>query len=211
MHAVAIIPAHNEAARVAAVVAPLRASRAFTRVLVVDDGSTDNTTDAAAAAGAEVLRLRTNRGKGGALLAGVQATREPVVCFFDADLVGLHPTHVRWLLDPVISGQVGMCVGLLDYGMYNRLQAALPLISGQRAIRRELLDMVPERLWSGFSIEAGLNAAAERFDVLALSVVLNGLSQVPKWHKTGVRRGISDGVKMLARVLVATRDAEGAK
>jgi glycosyltransferase involved in cell wall biosynthesis len=63
----ALIPAHNEAPRIAAVVAGLR--QRGLPVLVVDDGSRDDTTAVARAAGAEVLR-QNNAGKGAALIAG---------------------------------------------------------------------------------------------------------------------------------------------
>ena len=59
---VAVIPAHDESATVAGVVR--RAARHVDRVLLVDDGSSDGTGALAAAAGATVLRLDPNRGKG---------------------------------------------------------------------------------------------------------------------------------------------------
>ncbi len=64
----AIVPAHNEAGRIGAVVTAVAAQGL--PVLVVDDGSVDDTGAEAAAAGAQVLRLEPNRGKGGALKAG---------------------------------------------------------------------------------------------------------------------------------------------
>jgi glycosyltransferase involved in cell wall biosynthesis len=63
----ALIPAHNEAPRIAAVVT---AARAHLPVLVVDDGSTDQTAARAEEAGAQVLRQVPNQGKGAALRAG---------------------------------------------------------------------------------------------------------------------------------------------
>lgn len=65
------MPAHNEAPRVGAVVEGLIAQGL--PVLVVDDGSSDGTGDRAREAGARVLRLEPNRGKGGALKAGFRA------------------------------------------------------------------------------------------------------------------------------------------
>jgi glycosyltransferase involved in cell wall biosynthesis len=71
MGAVAVlIPAYDCAATIGAVVAGARQHAA--RVLVVDDGSRDDTAARAAAAGAEVLRLPQNRGKGAALRAGLE-------------------------------------------------------------------------------------------------------------------------------------------
>ncbi|MBL9127935.1 MAG: glycosyltransferase, partial [Verrucomicrobiales bacterium] len=66
---VAILPAWNEAPTLGDVVAGLRGR--VERVLVVDDGSTDATAARAREAGAEVLSLGTNRGKGAALRAGL--------------------------------------------------------------------------------------------------------------------------------------------
>ncbi len=64
---IALIPAHDEAPRIAAVV---RGTAAHLPVLVVDDGSTDGTAAVAREAGADVLELRPNAGKGAALRAG---------------------------------------------------------------------------------------------------------------------------------------------
>ena len=65
----ALIPAHDEAPRIAAVV---RGAAAHLPVLVVDDGSSDDTAAVAREAGAEVLEQRPNAGKGAALRAGLR-------------------------------------------------------------------------------------------------------------------------------------------
>ena len=67
---VAIVPAYNEGASIAAVVTGIR--EAVTQVVVVDDGSTDDTSERAAAAGAHVLRHLTNAGKGRAVRTGLK-------------------------------------------------------------------------------------------------------------------------------------------
>jgi glycosyltransferase involved in cell wall biosynthesis len=68
---VAVIPAHDESEHVEDVVR--RAARHVDRVIVVDDGSRDDTGARAAAGGATVLRLDPNRGKGAALVHGLEA------------------------------------------------------------------------------------------------------------------------------------------
>lgn len=73
-------------------------------IVVVDDGSGDDTADLAAAAGADqVVRLPVNRGKGGAVRAGVLAARGRVIAFTDADL-SYAPAHLVRLVDQVETG-----------------------------------------------------------------------------------------------------------
>lgn len=72
----AVVPAYNEAATVAAVVARLHEEAPYADVLVIDDGSADATAAIAEAAGARVLRLPFNLGIGGAVQAGFVFARE---------------------------------------------------------------------------------------------------------------------------------------
>ncbi|HVW30504.1 MAG TPA: glycosyltransferase family 2 protein [Minicystis sp.] len=93
---VAIVPAYDAAPSVGAVVAGLVAAFAaipsFRGVIVVDDGSSDSTSDVAASAGAVVVRHRRNRGKGAALRTGLARALSAgarVAVSVDAD--GQHP------------------------------------------------------------------------------------------------------------------------
>jgi len=70
LECVAVIPCYNEAASIGEIVARVR--RYLPAVIVVDDGSLDGTADAAAQAGAEIIRIPRNIGKGAALRAGWQ-------------------------------------------------------------------------------------------------------------------------------------------
>lgn len=195
--AVAIIPAFNEGARVAPVVRAALAAACFNRVLVVDDGSRDDTAAQARAAGAEVLTLRPNRGKGGAMREGVRATFEPVVVFLDADLVGLRPDHPCAMTDPVRAGAYGMVVGLRDYGAArNALQPHFPVITGERAVRRELLGRVPASLWRGYDIEVAINDAVARAGGRAGAVVFDGIKIVDRIAKDGAAKGTAALVDM---------------
>jgi glycosyltransferase involved in cell wall biosynthesis len=87
LHAVAVIPAFNEARTIAAVVEGVRA--AVDRVIVVDDGSTDGTGDRAREAGADVAAHSANLGKGHAVRTGLARVFEGAfthVLLLDADL-----------------------------------------------------------------------------------------------------------------------------
>ena len=93
LRATVVLPALDEAARIAATIAAVRAALADVaaaggvEIVVVDDGSSDGTADAALAAGADqVVVLPHNRGKGAAVRAGVAAARGRTIAFTDADL-----------------------------------------------------------------------------------------------------------------------------
>lgn len=205
----AIVPAYNEAKTITQVISPLLAARRFRKVLVVDDGSKDGTAQIAAAAGANVYVMPKNGGKGGAMLTGLSLCQDAdAVGFFDADLIGFRPDHAQSLVDPVVCGAADMVCGLRDYGSLNEWQQSLPPITGERVIRMPFLRAVPNDFWSGFRIEAGINAALQKYGGRVSLVVLDGLKIRLKWEKVGARKGVEDMAKMTCEVLVAMRDAE---
>ena len=110
----ALIPAFNEAARIAAVVLE---SRAHLPVLVVDDGSTDSTASVAEAAGASVLAQRPNQGKGAALRAGFRWALEQgfdAVITLDGD--GQHePASIPAFLTARVVAGDALVIGCRDF------------------------------------------------------------------------------------------------
>jgi len=109
----AIIPAYNEEASVGAVVRELTNQAPFLDILVVDDGSLDNTVKEAGAAGATVLSIPTNLGIGCAMKAGMSFALErgyDMALQVDGD--GQHdPSQVHRLLEPLRSSEVDVAIG----------------------------------------------------------------------------------------------------
>ena len=186
---VAVVPAYQRADTVGDTVAALRSpagnAPVVDEVVVVDDGSVDGTAAAAVAAGARVVRLAENVGKGGAVSAGIEATPEAdVYLLVDADL-GLSAAAARLLLAPVLDGTADMVVGVLPsaggrggFGLVRSLAGAgidratgwrprAPL-SGQRAVRAPLLRSL--ELAPRFGLEIGLSIDAIRTGARVLEV-----------------------------------------
>lgn len=187
-----LVPAHDEAARIGATVTAALGIPGVTRVLVIDDASTDATADLAAAAGAEVMRLPDNLGKGAALDAGLARVRADadVLMMLDGDL-GDSAAQGALLLAPVQAGEAAMSVaafprpagkagfglvkGLARFGIRalggpaSRSFAATAPLSGQRAMTRACWERVTPFAF-GYGVEVALTVRALRSGMTVVEV-----------------------------------------
>ncbi|KAF0209170.1 MAG: glycosyltransferase family 2 protein [Actinomycetota bacterium] len=188
MQVIAIIPAHNEVQRIASTITGARRIEGLSRVIVVDDGSTDGTGKLALQSGAEVIRLDRNVGKGAALQAGLDLVRNEatIVLLLDADLgesasqgvILLEPVHagaadmtVAILPKPPGSGGFGLVKGLARIGIARLgkgFEASAPL-SGQRALNRSAWESATP-FASGYGAEVALTIRALRAGLRVLEV-----------------------------------------
>jgi len=160
-----VVPAYNEAEVVGSTVAGLLREQRWLEVIVVDDGSTDETGERAAAAGAQVIRHPYNKGNGAAVKTGIRAARGDYVLLIDAD--GQHPPEEALKLiqpledhDLVIGSRSARdqpLVRALGNAIFQRLASWLTgrpipdLTSGFRAARRDRLVEILPLLPNGFS------------------------------------------------------------
>jgi len=183
-----VIPAFNEAAAIGAVVESLRGAANWREMIVVDDGSTDQTADVARRAGAKVVRHPYNMGNGASVKSGIREASGSSILIMDGD--GQH-TAAEALRLIVHLGEYDLVVGAraangqasaarrLGNAVLNWLASYLTgrdipdLTSGMRAARtsclREFLHLLP----NGFStpttttlacIKAGYSVRFEPID-----------------------------------------------
>jgi UDP-N-acetylglucosamine---dolichyl-phosphate N-acetylglucosaminyltransferase len=109
---IVVVPAYNEERTIVGVIRGLK-RRGFTRLIVVDDGSSDRTGELASREGVIRLRHILNRGLGGALGTGISAALRlgaEVIVTFDAD--GQHdPNDIVRLLEPIERGEAEVVIG----------------------------------------------------------------------------------------------------
>lgn len=161
---------------------------------MVDDGSTDDTAATARAAGAEVIRLPSNVGKLGAMLAGVRASTAEAVAFWDADALDMTAEHARALPRAYRSGRHAQVCGTLDSGPMN----ASRLATGQRVVSRRVLDEIPATC-TGYAAETAINFLADRFGTTQ-EIPLPGLHYRTKAAKVGTVAGMKQGARMAAKM-----------
>ncbi len=201
----AVVPAHDEAPTVGAVVRALVESRALTGVVVVDDGSADDTAARAEQAGAFVVRLSRNVGKGEAMHAGIArldklGDRSDRVVFMDADLVGLTPDHVRRLVALSDRGYDQVAGILYLSPMTALFTLVMPIMSGQRVVSKWVLRALPKTCWNGYSIETAMNDVVDQYDGRTATVLLPGVSQRSRFEKRGFFSALRSSFRMTKQV-----------
>ncbi|HSI72676.1 MAG TPA: glycosyltransferase family 2 protein [Fimbriimonas sp.] len=198
-----IIPAKDEERRILHVLLAACESRFATEIIVVDDGSCDDTALVAAKVpGVKVIKLPHNLGKGGAMAAGVKACTAQVIAFVDADLAGLHGEHIDKIIRPILNSECEMCVGVFRGGKTwsDSAQKIAPYLSGQRALRRELFESIAGIAGMRMGVEVALNEAAKRRRARIVYTSLSGVSNCHKEQKLGFGKGMKERTKMYVEI-----------
>ncbi len=100
-----VIPAYNESKSVAHVIKVVKSLNIVDEVIVVNDGSSDNTAETAKKAGAIVISHSINQGKGAALKTGFKESKGDIVAFIDADLHNLSSNQIKEMISPILEGK----------------------------------------------------------------------------------------------------------
>ena len=100
-----IIPAYNEEETVAKVIGVVKKVSFVDEIIVVNDGSSDNTEEEARNAGAIVINHKYNKGKGEALYTGYSEAECDIIAFIDADIYNLTSKKVEAMIKPILDGK----------------------------------------------------------------------------------------------------------
>ena len=186
-----VVPARNEADRIADTVRHCCEIAGVDRVVVADDGSHDPTAEVARAAGAIVLTRMRSGGKGGAMDAALErfgAADTDIYLLIDGD-VGASASAAAALVEAVASGRADLAIGRLPrpaaggFGLVKRMAAwlirrasgfeATEPLSGQRAVRADVM-LACRPLAPGFGVETAMTIDAARlgFRIVEVDVAM---------------------------------------
>jgi len=172
-----VIPAYNEEDRIVNTLQAVKTIAGIDQIIVVNDGSSDRTSERARAEGVTVVDLARNCGKGGAMNAVLPMLDTDVVAFLDADL-GLSAIEAFKIIDPVVKGQTDLCIAAFPapskkggFGLVKGTAArairkaggieVIAPLSGQRAMTREVLQAVTP-FEEAYGVELGMSIKALR-------------------------------------------------
>ncbi|MDO8669273.1 MAG: glycosyltransferase family 2 protein [Candidatus Buchananbacteria bacterium] len=205
-----IIPAHNEADNISAVLSVTSQAKEVDEIIVVADACQDNTAEVAKQFKVKVIERKKTQGKGSAMIAGVEESSGEIIMFADADLENLTTRHISQVLNPVTSGRAVMSIGLRDrvFGLGALIPKIYPMyaIGGERAMTREFFNSLPKnKNILDFGIETVMNYYAKKNKLKVSYPVLKNLHQVIKEKKYGLWQGFSDRLKLMSQVRKARK------
>ncbi len=183
-------------------------------VLVVDDGSTDNTApllqEAKEKMGFRYIRLPENKGKSYAMTEGVEQASNEIILFWDADVTGIKPGHFKKILEPMYTNEADMVLGSpseiwIDYRV-NPFRG----LTGERAMKKkDFLALKDDIREINFGIETYINLYFQAHGKRIKYTILDGLTHPTKYKKTTAVKAtvefMSEG-KEIARTLLQNYD-----
>lgn len=203
----AIVPSYNEGTRITKVLDVLISHPELLEVIVVDDGSEDNTSDVLEKyrGKIKVIRNYCNMGKGYSMERGVLASSGEIIFFCDADVSGITREIISQIIDPVVKGETEMFIGMRNRKIYftKFVIPFIPLMGGERAVTKFLWENTPDYFKHKFRIEAGLNYYADRLGKGYDFEIIKGMRQVIKEKKYGLLNGLRQRFSMYADVVAA--------
>lgn len=202
-----VIPAFNEEAHIATVLAAIRPLSAVA-ITVVNDGSSDGTATVVLQqrkldSRIRLLQMPGNRGKAAAVVAGAEASPTDLIVLLDADLTKLRPDHIQALLEPVARGDADMSLAVFVRRFPPRDWAhwPSPMLSGQRALRWSLFRDTPQLASARYGIEVALNLHAQRRHYRVAHVPWRNVGHIGRTAKLHPLRGCVAILQMWGQII----------
>ena len=199
-----VIAAYNEGKRIDNVLSAVENHPLIDEVIVVNDGSSDNTKEVVERwPGVTLINLPNNRGKSFAVVTGIRNAKFDHLCMLDADLVGIRKEDVTRLIEPVLNEEADITISLRKNSLPIMHFIGMDYISGERVFKKKIIapylnDI--EKLPS-FAIESFFNQVlidnAHRIKIVKWKNVITPR----KSAKAGFWKGVWGDIKMIREIV----------
>ncbi len=198
-----VIAAFNEAPRIADVLKVVENHPLIDEVIVINDGSVDNTSQVVRKFNVKLIENEKNIGKTLSVKKGIDAAKNDLIMLLDADLQGLTEKSIEKLANPVLTGQVDWTLSYRNNSFLIMKLLQLDWISGERVIPRKFLmdPLISSRPEVGYSLEVLMNKSLLGNRRSFQSVYLKNVINTRKSEKVGFRAGTYNDFAVIGQML----------
>jgi len=198
-----IVPVYNEGARVENVLKALVGHPLLDEVIVVNDGSTDDSEEVLKKIkGIKLISYAKNQGKSYAVMVGMKAAKNNFLLMIDSDLQGLTSKDVTALIEPVISGEADVAMTLRKNSLPIFKFLGLDFVSGERIFDKRMIPSLDDlQKLSCFGLESHLNDLLLKNKLRLAVVYWKNVITPRKAVKFGWWKGAKGDLKMVKEII----------
>ncbi len=197
-----VIAAYNEATRISGVLKIVENHPLIDEVIVVNDGSTDNTSVIVKRFDVTLIENKKNMGKTLSVKKGIEKASNNLIMLLDADLRGLSSNSIEKLAEPVLNGDVDWTLSIRSNSFRVMRLLKMDWLSGERVIPKNLL-MDPS-IWSrpdiGYGLETLMNKSLMSHNKKFRTVYLESVINTRKSKKVGFWNGTFGDFKVIGQI-----------
>ena len=195
-----IIPAYNEEARIATIIQFAQEHSLVSEVIIVDDGSTDNTKKMVKVSDKVKLIIHEkNQGKSSAICTGMKEASGNFIFLLDSDLIGLNEQNITDLITPIIENKADVTISLRRNSPKLWHKIGFDYLSGERVFSKNLLiDKISEiKLLPRFGLEVFINSVIIKNHCRIKIVQWPNVDSPFKIKKYGLWKGLKSDILMI--------------
>lgn len=195
-----VICSFNEEKTIAEVVSSCCKFNPDSEIIVVDDGSKDNTEEVlielAKSYSFRYEKLKQNKGKSWAMVHGVEKATNEIILFFDADISNIKKEHFDNLLNPILGEEADMVLGTPSETLIDFRVNPFKALTGERALlKKDIIPVLEDIRDIRFGVETFINLYFQANGKRIKYVLLNGLKHPTKYEKTSSLNATKEFIK----------------